>query len=59
MAENEKKCSSCGGKGWTFVLPRGNPFAMRIETLSRAMVEVRCYACRGSGLQRDCYEHPC
>jgi hypothetical protein len=27
--------------------------------LSRAMVEVRCYACRGSGLQRDCYEHPC
>lgn len=43
------KCAECGGSGETFRLPRGNPFSMRIETLSRAMVKVRCTRCRGTG----------
>lgn len=43
------KCADCGGTGQTFRLPRGNPFSMRIEVLSRAMVKVRCTRCRGTG----------
>lgn len=46
------KCADCDGSGEVFRLPRGNPFSMRIEVLSRAMVKVRCTRCRGTGMPK-------
>lgn len=43
------KCEFCKGDGDTFVLPRGNPFSMKLPLLARAMVKVRCSHCRGEG----------
>jgi hypothetical protein len=39
---SEARCDRCSGEGWYFVLPRGNPFSMRIEVLAQAMVKKRC-----------------
>ena len=36
------KCERCKDEGWYFILPRGNPFAMRIEVLAQAMEKRRC-----------------
>lgn len=44
------KCKDCDGTGEKFILPRGNPFAMRLPQLAQAMVKVRCYQCSGTGI---------
>jgi DnaJ-class molecular chaperone len=46
------RCPRCKGQGWSFVLRRGNPFAMRIEVLARAMERRECFDCRGTGVTR-------
>lgn len=44
------KCKECDGTGEKFVLPRGNPFNMRLPQLAQAMVKVQCFCCHGSGV---------
>jgi hypothetical protein len=44
-----RKCTECDGRGWRFILPRGNPFAMRIEVLAQALEKRRCHHCHGTG----------
>jgi hypothetical protein len=43
------KCKDCDGTGEKFILPRGNPFNMKLPQLAQAMVKVRCFQCRGTG----------
>jgi DnaJ-class molecular chaperone len=43
------KCKECGGDGEKFILPRGNPFNMRLPQLAQSMVKVRCRHCNGTG----------
>lgn len=40
-------CRFCNGDGEKFILPRGNPFNMRLPQLAQAMVKVRCSHCSG------------
>lgn len=40
-------CDRCNGGGTYFILPRGNPFAMRIEVLEHAMVRRFCWCPAG------------
>lgn len=44
------KCRECDGTGEKFVLPRGNPFSMKLPQLAQAMVKVRCFHCKGTGV---------
>jgi DnaJ-class molecular chaperone len=44
-----ERCQDCGGHGDKFILPRGNPFHMRLPQLARALVKVRCFHCNGTG----------
>ena len=43
------KCNFCNGEGEKFILPRGNPFNMRLPQLAQAMVKVKCARCGGTG----------
>lgn len=43
------KCNECDGTGEKFILPRGNPFNMKLPQLAAAMVKVRCFQCHGTG----------
>lgn len=43
------KCKECDGTGEKFILPRGNPFHMKLPALARAMVKVRCFQCSSTG----------
>lgn len=45
-----KKCKECDGTGEKFILPRGNPFSMKLPQLAQAMVKVRCFHCKGTGV---------
>jgi DnaJ-class molecular chaperone len=47
------KCKDCDGTGEKFILPRGNPFNMRLPILAQAMRKVRCYQCKGTGNEID------
>jgi hypothetical protein len=44
------KCRECDGEGEKFVLPRGNPFNMKLPLLAQAMVKIQCFHCRGTGV---------
>lgn len=46
------KCDACNGDGERWMLPKGNPFHMRITTLARAMRKVQCWKCKGEGYVR-------
>lgn len=43
------KCDNCSGEGEKWILPKGNPFHMRLPQLAQALVKVRCWKCHGSG----------
>lgn len=43
------KCRDCDGTGEKFILPRGNPFNMKLPILAQAMRKVCCYHCEGTG----------
>jgi hypothetical protein len=48
------KCEECDGTGEKFILPRGNPFGMRLPQLAQALVKVRCFQCHGTGIIQQC-----
>ena len=43
------KCKDCDGTGEKFILPKGNPFHMKLPQLAQAMRKVRCFHCQGTG----------
>lgn len=47
------KCRECDGTGEKFVLPRGNPFNMKLPILTHAMRKVQCFHCHGDGYVRS------